>query len=51
MYNIKTLNNISDIIYTELDNSHYNVSDELENYEGVLVRSADMHSLQTRKNL
>ncbi|MBQ4539246.1 MAG: phosphoglycerate dehydrogenase [Oscillospiraceae bacterium] len=51
MYNIKTLNNISDIIYTELDNSHYNVSDELESYEGVLVRSADMHSLSLSEEL
>ena len=51
MYNIKTLNNISDIIYTELNNSCYNVSDELDSYEGVLVRSADMHSLTLSEDL
>lgn len=45
MYHIKTLNNISDIIYQHLDKENYKVSSEGENNEGILVRSADMHTM------
>lgn len=43
MYNIKLLNNISDIIYENLPADRYKVSTELDNVHGVLVRSANMH--------
>ncbi|MBP0981111.1 MAG: phosphoglycerate dehydrogenase [Oscillospiraceae bacterium] len=51
MYSIKTLNKISNIIYTELENDSYTVSDSAENYEGILVRSADMHEMKLPENL
>ena len=51
MYNIKTLNNISDIIYSELESSRYTVSDEVESCDGILVRSADMHQMQLPEDL
>ena len=39
MYNIKTLNKISAIINTELDAEKYNISDSLENYEGIPIQN------------
>lgn len=42
MFTIKTLNKISDIIYKELNGEKYVVSDNAEQYDAVLVRSADM---------
>lgn len=51
MYSIKTLNKISNIIYTELDKDSYTVSDSAESYEGILVRSADMHEMKLPENL
>ena len=46
MYKIKTFNNISGIIYQHLDAANYTVSDDAENYEGILVRSAELHEVQ-----
>lgn len=45
MYTIRTLNKISDIVHTRLDAQRYTVSDAAEQYEGVLVRSANMHEM------
>lgn len=42
MFTIKKFNQISDIIYRHLDERHYEVSEDAEHYEGVLVRSADL---------
>ena len=44
MKNILTLNPISDRIYDHLPKDEYSVSSEAVNPEGILVRSADMHS-------
>ena len=41
-YKIKTLNAISSAIYTQLDDK-YKVADDVNNPQGVLVRSASMH--------
>jgi len=43
MYRIKTLNKISPAGLTVLDQTRFTVSDSVENEDGVLVRSADMH--------
>ncbi|HHT64910.1 MAG TPA: 3-phosphoglycerate dehydrogenase, partial [Clostridiales bacterium] len=51
MYNIKLLNNISDIIYTNLPQEKYQITENLENAHGVLVRSASMHGLELPPSL
>lgn len=51
MFNIKTLNKISDIIYQELGDQQYAVSDSITQYDAVLVRSADMLSAELPKDL
>jgi len=43
MYRIKTLNKISQLGLSELDKSCYEISDGVQNEDGILVRSADMH--------
>ena len=43
MFRIKTLNQISPTGLSVLDASRFTVSDGVENEDGVLVRSADMH--------
>ncbi|MGL4347146.1 MAG: 3-phosphoglycerate dehydrogenase family protein [Chitinophagaceae bacterium] len=45
MYHIKILNNISDIIYQHLHKTNYQISADFENSEGILVRSANMHTM------
>lgn len=51
MFTIKSLNKISDIIYQELSNDQYVVSDNATQYDAVLVRSADMQSAELPKDL
>ena len=51
MYNIKLLNNISDIIYTNLPQEKYQITENLKNAHGVLVRSASMHGLELPPSL
>ena len=51
MFNVKTLNNISDIIYKALPADTFSVSDCTENPEAILVRSADMHGMELPSNL
>ena len=43
MYKIKTLNAISDVIFDSLTSDRYEVSDNQENPDAILVRSASMH--------
>ena len=46
MFRIKTLNKISPAGLSVLDQTRYNISTDVENEDGVLVRSADMHDYQ-----
>ena len=46
MFRIKTLNKISPAGLSVLDKSRFTVSDDAENEDGILVRSADMHEYQ-----
>ncbi len=50
MYKIQTLNAISDIIYTQL-NDQYAVAADAPNPDGILVRSAAMHDMELGENL
>lgn len=43
MFNVKTLNKISSIGLNVLDCQQYNISDDVENPEAILLRSAKMH--------
>lgn len=43
MYRVKTLNSISQVGLENLDKTRYLVSDEIENPDAILVRSAKMH--------
>ena len=46
MYRIKTLNKISSVGLSQLDKSRFVVDNEVENEDGILVRSADMHGYE-----
>ena len=51
MYNIKLLNNISDIIYTQLTPDTFQITEDLENAHGVMVRSANMRDMELPSKL
>ena len=51
MYNIQTLNKISPLGLNQLDPKDFTVSNECENPDGILVRSADMHEMEFGSNL
>lgn len=51
MYNIKKLNAISGVVYDYLPKDNYNISDDIENADAFLVRSADCHSIEFPENL
>ena len=51
MYEIKKLNSISDLIYTNLDKATYNVTDDAADPVGILVRSAAMHEYEINPSL
>ena len=51
MYEIKKLNAISDLIYTNLDKNLYRVSDDATDPVGILVRSAAMHEYEINPSL
>ena len=51
MFRIKTLNKISPAGLSVLDKSRFTVSDDAENEDGILVRSADMQDLDLRDRL
>lgn len=43
MYRIKTVNKIAGVGLHHLDNTRFQVGDSVENEDGILVRSADLH--------
>lgn len=51
MYKIQTLNEISDIIHTQLSADQYTVTPEEPVPDGILVRSADMHKMPLSDSL
>ena len=46
MKNIKTMNKIAKIGLDELDKNIFNIRDDIENPEGILVRSASLHDME-----
>ena len=51
MYRIKTLNKISSVGLNYLDKNRFQVGNEVENEDGILVRSAQMHDYEFPKAL
>ncbi|MEA4912021.1 MAG: phosphoglycerate dehydrogenase [Oscillospiraceae bacterium] len=51
MYKIKTFNNISDIVNDYLKAPDFSVGSEGDSFDGVLVRSADLHETALPKEL
>ena len=48
MYKIQTLNKISAIGLENFPRDDYEVASEINNADAILVRSADMHSMELR---
>lgn len=46
MFNIKTLNKISDVGLSKFDESKYTCANEMENPDAIMVRSASMHDME-----
>ena len=46
MYRIKTMNKISPVGLAELDKAYFQVADDVENPDGILVRSAALHDME-----
>ena len=51
MYNIKTLNKISNVGLSKFDKSKYVYGDYIENPDAIMVRSASMHDMEMPKSL
>ncbi len=51
MFRIKTFNKISNVGLQKLDKASFQVSADFEQYEGILVRSANLHDLEFPKEL
>lgn len=51
MYTIQTLNKISPLGLNQLDPKEFNVTNESDNPDGILVRSADLHEMAFGSNL
>ncbi len=51
MYNVKLYNKISKVGLNDLDPAKYTCSEDFEDYDAVLVRSAKLHDVQFPKNL
>lgn len=51
MYNIKTLNKISNVGLSKFDKSKYVCGDDIENPDAIMVRSASMHDMEMPKSL
>lgn len=51
MFNIKTLNKISNVGLDKFDTAKYVYGDEIENPDAIMVRSASMHDMQMPKSL
>ena len=45
MYRIKTMNKIASAGLDQLDKSRFQVGEDVENEDGILVRSASMHDM------
>ena len=46
MKNIKTMNKIAKIGLDELDKNLFNISDDIDNPDGIMVRSASLHDME-----
>ena len=51
MYNIKTLNKISNVGLSKFDKSKYAYGDDVENPDAIMVRSAAMHDMEMPASL
>ena len=51
MYNIKTINDISPVYSQVLDMTEYTVSPECADPDAIIVRSADLHSMEKNPSL
>ncbi len=51
MYNIKTLNKISNVGLSKFDTSKYTYGDDIENPDAIMVRSASMHDMEMPQSL
>ncbi len=51
MFNIKTLNKISDVGLSKFDTAKYNYGAEIENPDAIMVRSASMHDMEMPESL
>ena len=51
MYNIKTLNKISNVGLSKFDKSKYTYGDDVTNPDAIMVRSASMHEMEMPKSL
>ena len=51
MYQIQTLNAISDVIYQKLTEKQYKIGKEIDAPDAILVRSASMHEMAFQENL
>ncbi len=51
MFNIKTLNKISNAGLDKFDNTKYTCGDDIENPEAIMVRSASMHDMEMPSSL
>ena len=51
MYNIKTLNKISNVGLSKFDKSKYVYGDDVENPDAIMVRSAAMHDMEMPASL
>ena len=51
MYNIKTLNKISNVGLSKFDKTRYAYGDDIANLDAIMVRSASMHDMDMPKSL
>ena len=51
MYKVKRLNNVSDLIREKLLPEKFDIIDKGEDYDAVILRSADMHEMQLPESL
>jgi D-3-phosphoglycerate dehydrogenase len=51
MYNIKTLNKISNVGLSKFDKTKYSYGDDVVNPDAIMVRSASMHDMEMPKSL
>ncbi|MGN1420274.1 MAG: phosphoglycerate dehydrogenase [Eubacterium sp.] len=51
MFNIKTLNKISNVGLSKFDTAKYTYGDDIENPDAIMVRSASMHDMQMPESL